>query len=194
MPLMPHAFSETPMTFCSSEHARTLSSIMDILLVETGNRVARENWQAAQLRNLFAHAAQRSAFWRKRIGPRGSYGNIKLASLPVQTRAELRQQVTAEGCLLPAAGPEPTKKNATSGSSGTPVEFFVARMNSHYNGVRSTAQHFIDGRDSSANTLRLRSGFTRDPHGFEVTKTPMGALRGLLPGSTHKSINIRFPT
>ena len=40
--LSPHAFGETPMTFCTSEHRRICPSITDILLVETGNRVAGE--------------------------------------------------------------------------------------------------------------------------------------------------------
>ncbi len=194
LPLAPHAFSGTPMTFCSSEHKKVLSSIMDILLVETGNRVARENWQAAQTRNLLAHAAQRSAFWRQRLGARKSYADVKLSSLPILTRAELRQQVTAEGCLLPAAGPEPTNKHATSGSSGTPVEFFVTRMNSYYNGVRGMAQHFIDGRDPSLNALRLKSGFTDDPHGFSATKNQaIHGLQGFLPESIHKLIKYTVP-
>ncbi len=110
LPLAPHAFSETPMTFCDTEHKRVLSSIMDILLIETGNRVARENWQAAQLRNLLAHAAQRSPFWRQRIGTRKSYADVKLSSLPILTRADLREQVAREGSLLPP-GPEPARKH-----------------------------------------------------------------------------------
>ncbi len=192
LPLAPHAFSETPMTFCNSEHKKVLSSIMDVLLVETGDRVARENWQTAQLRNLLAHAAQRSAFWQKRIGPRGSYGNIKLASLPALTRAELREQVAAEGCL--PVGSEPAKKSATSGSSGTPVEFFVTRMNSYYNGVRGVAQHFIDGRDPSLNTLRFKGGLTDDPHGFSATKErAIHGLQGFLPDSIHKRIKYTLP-
>ena len=126
---------------------------------------ARENWQAAQLRNLLAHAAQRSSFWRQRIGPRKNYADVRLSSLPALTRADLRQQVGREGSLLPP-GTEPTQKHATSGSSGTPVEFFVSRMNGYYNSVRGLAQHFVDGRDLSLNITRFKSLFTDDPRGF----------------------------
>lgn len=194
LPLAPGAFSETPMTFCSSEHKRVLSSIMDILLVETGDRVARENWQAAQLRNLFAHAAQRSAFWRKRIEPKKVHNEIRLAALPVLSRAELRKQVAREGSLLPPGGPEPTKKHATSGSSGTPVEFFVSRMNGYYNSVRGVAQFFIDGRDLSLNSLRFKSGLVNDPRGFTVSPAEaMHGLPGFIAGGLQKWITYTLP-
>jgi phenylacetate-CoA ligase len=194
LPLVPNAFSEKPMTFCSTEHKRNLSSIIDLLLIETGSRVARENWQAAQLRNLFSHAAQRSAFWRQRIGTRKSYAGIKLSALPVLTRAQLREQVTREGCLLPPTGQEPTNKHATSGSSGVPVEFFVTGMNSHYNFIRSVAQFLIDGRDLSLNCLLLKTGLVDDPHGFKVAKERIAhGLRGLIPEITYKKITYSFP-
>ncbi len=194
LPLAPYAFSETPMTFCNSEHKRVLSSITDILIVETGDRVARENWQAAQLRNLLAHAAQRSAFWRQRIGTRKSYANVKLAALPAFTRAELREQIVREGSLLPPDGPEPINKHATSGSSGVPAEFFVTGMNVHYNGIRGAAQYLIDGRDLSANRLRLKTGLVNDPCGFTVSKGEAAhGLPGFLRGSTHKTITYTLP-
>jgi phenylacetate-CoA ligase len=192
--LAPDAFSETPMTFCDSEHKRALSSIMDILLVETGSREARENWQAAQLRNLLAHAAQKSSFWRQRIGPRKNYADITLSSLPILTRAELREQVAREGSLLPAGGPEPVEKHATSGSSGTPVEFFVSRMNGHYNRLRGLAQHFIDDRDLSLNMTRLRSRIIDDKRGFTVSKAVAEhGLRGLVAKATYKEIKFTHP-
>ncbi|WP_129396410.1 hypothetical protein [Methylovirgula ligni] len=181
------------MTFCKSEHKRILSSIMDILLVETGHRVARENWQAAQLRNLLAHAAQRSAFWRQRIGTRKSYADVRLSSLPALTRADLRQQVAREGSLMPP-GSEPTQKHATSGSSGVPVEFFVSRMNGYYNSVRGLAQHFIDGRDLSLSITRFKSLFTDDPCGFTVSKVdnPYG-LQGFVLRGAYKKIEFTHP-
>ncbi|MGP8232420.1 MAG: hypothetical protein ACLQL2_07105 [Methylovirgula sp.] len=192
--LVPHAFSETPMTFCSNEHKKSLSSVMDILLIETGNRVARENWQVAQLRNLLAHAAQRSPFWRQRIGVRKSYADIELSSLPVLTRAELREQVAREGSLLPLADPGPVQKHATSGSSGTPVEFFVSAMNGHYSSVRGLAQHFIDGHDLSLNTTRLKSRIIDDPRGFTVSKVgTTHGLHGFASRGTYKEIKFTQP-
>jgi phenylacetate-CoA ligase len=194
LPLAPHAFSETPMTFCSTDHKRILSSIMDILLIETGHRVARENWQAAQLRNLLTHAENRSAFWRKRIAPRKVHKDIRLSALPPLSRSELREQVAREGSLLPSSGPEPTKKHATSGSSGTPVEFFVTRMNGVYNSVRGVAQFFIDGRDLSLNSVRFRSGPVDDPRGFSVSaKHSMHDLPGFLAGGLQKRITFTRP-
>jgi phenylacetate-CoA ligase len=192
--LAPRAFSETPMTFCSSEHKRVLSSILDILLVETGGPTARENWQATQLRNLLAHAARSSTFWRKRIEPKRVRNEVRLAALPVLSRAELREQVAREGSLMPLDGPEPVKKHSTSGSSGMPVEFFVTRMNGYYNSVRGVTQFFIDDRDLSLNSLRFKAGVVDDPRGFKVTPgQPMHGLAGLVTGGMQKWITYTIP-
>jgi phenylacetate-CoA ligase len=192
--LTPRAFSETPMTFCSSDHKRVLSSILDILLVETGAPAARENWQATQLRNLLAHAARSSTFWRKRIEPKRVRNEVRLAALPILSRVELREQVAREGSLLPPNGPEPTKKHSTSGSSGMPVEFFVTRMNGYYNSVRGVAQFFIDDRDLSRNSLRFKAGVIDDPRGFKVTPgEPMHGLAGLIAGGLQKWITYTIP-
>ncbi|QAY95179.1 hypothetical protein CWB41_05075 [Methylovirgula ligni] len=194
LPLLPRAFSETPMTFCDTEDKRALSSIMDILLIETGSREARENWQAAQLRNLLAHAAQRSAFWRQRLGALKSYTDVKLSSLPILTRAELREQVAREGSLLPPGGPEPIQKHATSGSSGVPVEFFVSRMNGQYSSARGLAQHFIDGNDLSLNSTRLKSRIIDDPRGFTVSKVgTTHGLHGFVSRGSYKEIKFTQP-
>src|SRR6185295_14292080 len=123
MSLKNRAFSEKPMTFIDQETKYCLSTIIDLVAIETGNRVAREHWQQKQLRNLLQHAAQSSAFWRKRIGSK-KIKDIRLSDLPVLTRSDIAKQVETEGSLLPAGGPISTKKWATSGSSGTPVQFF----------------------------------------------------------------------
>ena len=68
LPLRNRAFSNKPMTFCDAEPKGALSSIIDLIAIETGKRNARENWQKEQLTNLLKHAYERSPFWRKRIG------------------------------------------------------------------------------------------------------------------------------
>src|SRR5579863_5096014 len=143
-PLKNRAFSERPMTFIDQEPKNFLAAIIDLLAIETGNRTARDYWQKKQLQNLLHHAVRRSQFWRQRIGARKTAG-ISLSDLPVLTRSDLSKQVQTEGSLSPPFGSVPAKKHATSGSSGTPVEFFVSEMNGQYNIVRTIAQYFMEG-------------------------------------------------
>jgi hypothetical protein len=67
LPLKNRAFSEKPMTFGNAEPKSFLSAIIDVMPIETGKRKARENWQKAQLRNLFKHARRDLALNRTRL-------------------------------------------------------------------------------------------------------------------------------
>ena len=97
-PINGEAYSKRSMAFLDLVPGKILGGLVELALIETGSPAARERWQMAQLRNLLAHAAQRSAFWRNRLGPKPS--EAKLAALPILTRTELRQQVDEEGSLL----------------------------------------------------------------------------------------------
>ena len=169
IPLKNRAFSEKPMTFIDPEAKNFLATIIDVVAIETGNRAAREHWQHKQLQNLLQHAAQESAFWRERIGTK-KIKDICLSDLPILARNDVAKQVGTEGSLLPA-GTIPTRKFATSGSSGTPVEFFVSDMNAHYNNVRSLAQYFMEGRDLTLNRTRFYRAPKPTKDGFSVEKT-----------------------
>jgi phenylacetate-coenzyme A ligase PaaK-like adenylate-forming protein len=170
VPLKNRAFSEKPMTFIDQEAKNFLAAIIDLVAIETGNRAAREHWQHKQLQNLLQHAAQKSAFWRERIGTK-KIKDICLSDLPILTRSDVVKQVATEGSLLPAGGTIPTRKYATSGSSGTPEQFFVSGMNGQYNTVRSLAQYFIEGRDLTLNRTRFIRAPKRIEDGFSVEKT-----------------------
>ena len=154
VPLKNRAFSEKPMTFIDQEAKNFLAAIIDLVAIETGNRAAREHWQHKQLQNLLQHAAQKSAFWRERIGPK-KIKDVCVSDFPILTRSDVVKQVATEGSLLSPSGTIGTKKLATSGSSGTPAQFFVSDMNAQYNTVRSAAQYFIEGRDLTLNRTRF---------------------------------------
>src|SRR6516165_7124508 len=96
-PINGEAYSNRPMAFLDLVPGKILGGVVELALIETGSPAARERWQMAQLRNLLAHATQRSAFWRNRLGPKPS--EAKRAALPILTRTELRQQVEEEGSL-----------------------------------------------------------------------------------------------
>lgn len=189
LPLKNRAFSERPMTFIDQEAKGLLTAIIDLVAIETGHRAAREHWQRKQLQNLLQHAVRKSAFWRERIGSK-EIKDISLSDLPVLTRSELVKQVETEGSLLPPGGPVGTKKLATSGSSGTPVQFFISDVNAQYNTVRSLAQYFIEGRDLTLNRTRFKAAPKRMAGGFSVEKTGawLGPLSVLLKGGDTKDI------
>jgi phenylacetate-CoA ligase len=182
-------YSEKPMMILDPEPKAALSALMEIALIETGNRSAREHWQQIQLRNLVNHATQRSAFWRSRIGDRRA-SDIDLPALPMLTRQDLRKQVAAEGPLLRAADGYSTNSSATSGSSGLPVRFFVSNFNASYNNLRSLAQYFLEGRDLSFDRTRVRTGDVDMKRGISVKKDEswMGLLGSLFKSGKNKHI------
>ena len=183
------AFSETPMSFIDEAARNALAGILDVVAIETGNRTARDHWQSKQLQNLLQHAVQYSAFWRERIGTK-SIKNINLTDLPILTRGDVVRQVETEGSLLPK-GTVAASKHATSGSSGTPVRFFISAMNAQYNITRSAAQYFMEGRDLTLNRTRFKSASHRNAAGFSVEKTDswLEPLNSIFKVGTNKEIS-----
>ena len=188
-PLKNRAFSEKPMAFIDQAPKNFLAAVIDLVAIETGNRSSREYWQRKQLENLFQHAAQRSAFWRERIGTK-KINDIELSDLPILTRSDVVKQAATEGSLLPPNGPVRTKKYLTSGSSGTPVSFFVSDMNADYNSVRTIAQYFMEDRDLTLNRTRFYRAPKQIEAGFSVAKTAntLGPLSSLFKCGDAKDI------
>jgi len=194
LPFKNRAFSEKPLTFIDQAPRDYLSAIMDLIAIETGHRAAREHWQSKQLQNLLQHAGQRSVFWRKRIGTK-RIKDIRLSDLPILTRSEVIKQVETEGSLLPQSGGTHMTKHSTSGSSGTPVQFFVSDKNSFYNNVRFIAQYLMEGRDLTLNRTRFKSAKNRIENGFSVEKTGswLGPLSDIFKAGNSKAISHLHP-
>jgi phenylacetate-CoA ligase len=202
LPFRTRAFNEDPMKFVPAEPKSFLSAMIDLIMIETGKRKARENWQKAQLRNLLRHAHERSSFWRKRIGAK-AIRHIELSDLPILTRSDVSHQAKSEGPLLYQSDGLKVSSHSTSGSSGTPVEFFISDMNEHYYQVRSIAQYFMEGRDLSLNRIRFKSlDYTKAKglhghlnNGFIVEQTAswLSSLDGLLKSGFNKNINCWHP-
>ena len=191
LPLKETAFSDKPMTFIDQGPKNFLGAVMDLVAIETGDRRAREHWQQKQIDNLLSHAARKSAFWRKRIGANKA---ANFERLPILTRADVRTQVEAEGSLL-AGERIKTMKHATSGSSGTPIQFFVSQMHTEYLGVRSAAQFFIEERDLTLNSTRLRPEPKSSKDGFtvQIKGDALGSLASLVRGGKFKYIEYFHP-
>ncbi len=92
LPLKAGAFSTRPRTLCDPAFVNALARFVDVVTLETAPRALSEQWQARQLASLLGQAAARSAFCRKRISGR-SPAAIKLATLPILSRADLKKQV-----------------------------------------------------------------------------------------------------
>jgi phenylacetate-CoA ligase len=194
MPIAERAFSERPMTFCDPEPKNFLSAILDIAAIETGNAVARERWQSAQLHNLIKHAAERSNFWRQRIGARKVSG-VTLSSLPVLERTTVMKQIGEEGPLLRASDQITINNSSTSGSSGVPVKFFGSGMNARYNQVRSVAQYLLEERDLKLNRVQIDFTPHLPKHGLKVMRSEawLGPLSGFFGGGANKVIEYFRP-
>ncbi len=191
LPLRNGGFSDQTMSILDLEPRAMLTTITEMALLETGSPAARAHWQKTQLRNLLAHAGQRSAFWQKRIGS----ANAELAALPLLTRRDVQQQVALEGCLLRENDGLATHPHATSGSTGTPVRFFVSEVNGRYNGARSLAQFFMEGRDLSLNRTRFKLVQMPDPERLTIEKSEswLGPLAGLIRSGGNKYIEYLRP-
>ena len=194
LPLKNRAFSERPMAFMDQEAKNFLSAILDLAAIETGNRAARELWQQRQLQNLLAHAAERSPIWRRRIGTT-KIASTSLADLRIQTRVDVIDQVTKEGALVRMNEAGAVTPNTTSGSSGTPVRFFVTEKNVIFNLVRSVCQYFLEGADLSKNVTTIRQKRIAVPRGFETHKEEgwIPPLRSLLRTGIYKYIEYLQP-
>lgn len=194
MPIRQRAFSEKPMTFCDPEPKNFLSAILDIAAIETGNPLAREHWQMAQLCNLIKHATERSTFWRQRIGARKLSG-VTLSSLPILERGTVVKQIVDEGPLLRPSDQIAVNSSSTSGSSGIPVKFFASGMNARYNHVRSVAQYFLEGRDLKLNRVQIDYAPHLHKEGLEVTRSEawLGPLSSFFGCGANKVIEYFRP-
>lgn len=193
-PLKNRAFADKPMTFVDQASKTFMTVIMEIAMIETGNRAAREHWQQKQLQNLLSHASQKSPYWKKRIGAKRA-GDIALADLPIQNRTDLVEQFETEGSLMRDGSPHRVKIHSTSGSSGKPVRFFVMEGNTHYNARRSIAQYVMEGRDLSLNRTRVRSDTTVKRGAFRavVDDNWLPSLEGFIRAGINKNITYFHP-
>jgi phenylacetate-CoA ligase len=194
LPIRNRAFSETPLTFVDQRSKSFLSAIMDIALIETGNRKAREYWQQKQFQNLLQHAAGRSAFWRKRIGDT-RFKDIQLADLPILSRDDLIKQVESEGSLIRANETQTLIEHSTSGSTGRPVRFYQTERNTSYYLARTAACFFMEGRDLSLNRTRFYQSKNTSKRGFVVKKDDgwLDPIQQLLLTGLNKNIEFFRP-
>lgn len=176
--LKPGLLSQRPFEILRQADKKYVSSLMEILLLEGADREVRDQWQLAQLGNLFKHALTRSAFWKSRLAllamdPR------QIGRLPSLTRKELMRQVEREGSLIGPQDGQQVHEHATSGSSGIPVRFFIAEASGKYNSLRYQLESIVNRR-LQLNRGRFRNEFTLPAPGFEIDRRQSGEALRLL--------------
>lgn len=137
-----NAYSTNPFGFLEPEAHNDIATILEIGLIENGDRAAREAWQRTQLQNVLHYAYSNSLFWRNRI-PKSLPKDDLLKSLPILTRNDVTLQVNTEGSLFKSSDVANAQSYASSGSTGIPVQVHACLQNARYNGLRSMAQYFM---------------------------------------------------
>ena len=122
-------------------------------------------------------------------------GDLTLARLPIQTREDVKQQVKTEGSLLKPNDGLAAKCHSTSGSSGTPVQFYVSSMNGEFNTVRSLAQFLLEGNDLSLNLVRFALTPISNNEGLNVVteKSWLGPLDAFIKSGSYRIIQYFHP-
>ena len=125
-----------------------------------------QDWQRRRLARLVGHATQQSAWWRKRLGHLGGRRGFGIRDLPITSREDFRDSVTAAGGPLPMPQNHGTPdKGSTSGSSGTPVIFYTSALSRrlisaewHYDDIRQRRDPNLSGAELSGGRIPEHSG------------------------------------
>ncbi len=194
-PLNPHAYSARSFAFLDQAALSALANVTAMILVENGDRTARENWQNRQLINLLKHAKTRSKFWRERLPSRISHRSLE--RLPIQSRADIAAQVKLEGSLVASDDNAPVSSYASAGSTGTPVKVHICPENGYYNVVRTFAQYFTDYLSLEENWVRIDptaslAKVEQDALVVEVGDSWAGALGKVFRNGSGKRITHAF--
>lgn len=152
----PQAFSTRPLSILNPEEREPFVRVMETLLLETASKDVWIDWQDKQLGMLLKHARARSGFWRNRLGVSPPSAS-NLHNLPILTRRRLSEQSRDEGPLVKSSPNMPVVSNSSSGSSGTPVKFYLTGENVRYNGMRGIVQEIIEERDFNERRCRVSS-------------------------------------
>lgn len=158
--------SDRPFQIVRDGERSFVTGLMETLLLEGAAKETRAQWQSFQLRNLITHAQSRSPFWKSRLAltamdPR------QIHRLPPLTRKDLAGQVEKEGSLIRPEDGTRVRHGSTSGSSGSPVHFFVTEANDRYNHVRYQLDDLVNNR-LHLNRARFRNLYPLPAPGFTI--------------------------
>ena len=190
-PMKNTAFSDKPFQVLRPEDKSSFSLLMEIIMLETGAAEARDQWQKAQLVNLFTHVQSRSEFWRKRLGKKKP-SQIKLAGLPILTRQDVKSQLQSEGPLLSKADGVELIPHSTSGSTGTPLQFVLSNQNMIFNYVRNFVQYMLSETNIATNRFYCNQRVYAEKDKFLVEKADSYAGMFAKIFKTGRNTNLYF--
>lgn len=177
--------------FLDKDHTDFFSKICEVILLETGSRKATETWQLCQLNHLLKHAAEKSPFWKNRLTNVELNSLEDLKQLPIQTRQDVKEQVSKDGCLLPPE--EGIFTHHTSGSSGVPIKFYYAKANEKLNQYRIFARYIIGDFDLKNNSTRLHAASYMEDPGFSVKYAEVATKYGFISTGPRRIISYSNP-
>ena len=144
-------------------------SLQEIDLLEKADPVVRASWQQSQIENLLRHAASRSPFWKERLAAAGGF-----AKLPPQSRAIVRQEF-AKGSLVGPKDGVRFFKGKSSGSSGSPVEYYETETNRAFGLLRTFLQLVRANVRLESNFTEFRNVTDKLNNGFAIADSGFAA-------------------
>lgn len=188
------AFSTNPFSILDQLCQDDLATCLSLHLLENGDRLPRENWQIAQIKNLLAYAKAHSSFWNNRIPDCSSLSEV-FQQIPILSRDDLNLQVSNEGPLSKAFLGDEISPYQSTGSTGIPVKIFTTKNNSRYSSLRSLAQYLIENRSFALNRTFIKPA--DGPHLYENDvgikvesyESWNGALNTLFKSGSYKIIH-----
>ncbi len=134
-----------------------------ICSLENAPALLRLEWQTRRLQQLLAFARQAAAGWRDWLAPDHQAVHAgDLTALPILERAGMRKLVEATGPLPVPPEHGSVMTQATSGSTGMPMQFFITQ-----HALRMVRHHYAaDDRRHGRDLLQKRAalGSRTDPH------------------------------
>lgn len=167
-------------------HAQRLLDTHVIHTLETAARPFQLHYQGQALNALIAHARQASSWWREWLAPPPGVAGVPLKEMPVLERQHFRAAVESAGPLPLPPWHGGVSKNATSGSSGVPVTFFVSELASRVVDACFFDDHRRHGRDLRQKMAALLTRFAPHP-GMPHRLLPADPAQGVGPIATRRS-------
>jgi phenylacetate-coenzyme A ligase PaaK-like adenylate-forming protein len=162
----------------SNLNLNTFNRICEIILLETSSRKAREEWQLNKLNNLLKYVYDKSVFWQGRLSTSHFQCLEELKNLPIQTREDVRTQVSMEGCLLNKLTGEYELRH-TSGSSGSAISFYKDRSKIWECSCKDFSRLILSNLDLTDNFTKLLSISNLPSPGFQVMSEGYNLLNEL---------------
>jgi phenylacetate-CoA ligase len=113
-------------------------------------------FQRSRLSSLIAHASSESPWWRARLLGTQQGRDARFTEVPLLTRDDYRASIAAMDGPLPLPREHGrAHKDSTSGSSGTPLAFYVCSLAGRLGGAHYWQDRIRQGIDSSRRIVRF---------------------------------------